>query len=85
MTSTTLDALRELLGRVLKLGPRAAGLEADSALHGALPELDSMAVIEVIVEIEDSFGIRFEDDEVTAETFATVGALVTLIDGKRTA
>ncbi|MEQ8232879.1 MAG: phosphopantetheine-binding protein [Gammaproteobacteria bacterium] len=83
MTSSTLDELRDLLGRVLKLGNRASSLEADSPLHGALPELDSMAVIEVIVEIEDSFDIRFEDDEVTAETFATVGTLVALIDGKR--
>jgi hypothetical protein len=39
----TLEDVKLLLDDALQLGGRSAGLQADSALLGALPELDSMA------------------------------------------
>jgi acyl carrier protein len=68
---------------VLQLGKRTARLTADTPLFGSLPELDSMAVVFVIVAIEERFGVKFEDDEATAETFATLGTLAALVDRKR--
>ena len=41
-----------------------------------------MAVVTVITALEESFGIEFEDDEITGATFATVGSLSELIDEK---
>lgn len=78
-----LDELRELLGEVLGLGKRTATLNAQTPLFGSLPELDSMALVMVIIAIEERLDIVFEDEEVTAEAFETVGTLANLVDGKR--
>src|SRR5215831_21105075 len=40
--------VRDVLGKVLQLGDRTQTLHSDSRLLGALPELDSMAVVAVI-------------------------------------
>lgn len=41
-----------------------------------------MAVLTLLTGIEEHFGIYFEDDEVTAESFETVGNLVSLVAEK---
>lgn len=71
-----------ILGEVLQLGDRAQNLRADTALVGSLPEFDSMAVVAVITGLEDHFGMVIEDDEISAETFATVGSLVAFVQAK---
>lgn len=76
------NQVREILRDVLSLGPRAAGLEADSPLLGAMPELDSMAVASVIAAIEDRFGFSVDDDEISGATFATFGSLVEFVKSK---
>ena len=78
----TLDQVRMLLGEVLQLGARVEQLDASTPLLGALPELDSMAVATVIAGIEDRFDIVVEDDEVSAETFRSVGSLSEYVDHK---
>jgi acyl carrier protein len=80
---TTLETMREILAEVLQIGERAERLEPDSALLGNLPEFDSMAVVGVITAIEQRFDITIHDDDLDAETFETVGNLVSFIDGKR--
>ncbi len=44
--------------------------------------LDSLAVTNLIVALEEQFGIFFNDDDLSAEAFATVNALVALLDKK---
>ena len=68
-----------LLDEVLNLGGRALTLSADTPLLGEVPELDSMAVIAVIHEIEERFGIAVPDDEVDGNSFATVGTVVEFV------
>lgn len=82
-TTATLDTLRGLLGSTLGLGNRAHTLNADSALLGGVPELDSMAVIEVVTQLELTFGITVHDDDISAETFATLGSLAAFVDARR--
>ena len=74
--------VRAILRNTLQLGERAAQLDSDTGLLGALPELDSMAVVSLITALEDQFGVVVEDDEVSAETFATFGTLVEFVRGK---
>lgn len=76
------DEVRGVLGNVLQLGDRARGLSRSSGLLGTLPELDSMAVVGLIGEIESQFGVQFADDEISADSFQTLGALVDLIERK---
>lgn len=54
---------------------RAAALTDDSGLFGSLPELDSMAVANLLTEIEDRTGIIIEDDEMDGEMLETFGNL----------
>jgi acyl carrier protein len=78
----TAENVREVLRDVLSLGARADRLTAGSPLLGALPELDSMAVVGVIAALEDRFGITVEDDEISGATFATFGSLVEFVAAK---
>lgn len=71
-----------LLDEILSLNGRAAGFSADTPLLGAIPELDSMAVVALITSFEERFGFMVEDDEIEGSTFATVGSLVEFVDGK---
>ncbi|MCG8361123.1 MAG: acyl carrier protein [Kiloniellales bacterium] len=77
-----LGDVRSLVGETLQLGPRTDTLSAASGLFGHLPELDSMAVVTIICAIEDRFAVQFEDDEITAENFATLGSLTSLVEEK---
>jgi acyl carrier protein len=78
----TLASIRRILRDTLSLGPRAEQLTADSTLLGGLPEFDSMAVVNVIASLENEFGITVNDDEMSAEVFATVGSLARFVANK---
>lgn len=78
------DVLR-VLDEVLSLKGRTAGYTRDTHLLGAIPELDSMAVVSLITALEDNFGIVVDDDDIDGETFATVGTLVDFVSAKATA
>lgn len=78
------DVLR-VLDEVLSLKGRTAGFARDTHLLGAIPELDSMAVVSLITALEDNFGIVVDDDDIDGETFATVGTLVDFVSAKVTA
>jgi acyl carrier protein len=77
-----LEEVKNLLTDVLSLGPAGQSLTAASPLLGALPELDSMAVVGVIAALEDRFGIVIDDDDISASTFETVGSLADFVAQK---
>ena len=81
-TDQTLTQVRLLLSRVLQLGGKADALDGRSPLLGALPELDSMAVVHVLTAIEEHFGIVISDDEMSADIFATLGTLADFVEAK---
>lgn len=74
--------IRTILRETLHLGEQASRLNEDSILLGAIPELDSMAVIAVITTLEDQFAFVIHDDEISADTFATFGSLVQFVRNK---
>ena len=80
-----LDEVRTILIDTLALGPGAEALEAGSPLLGALPELDSMAVVSLIGALEEHFGISIADDDISAETFETLGSLAAFVRHKTAA
>jgi acyl carrier protein len=71
-----------LLGNALQLGARGQSLDATTPLLGAIPELDSMAVANVITALEEHFGFAVADDEIGAATFATLGSLSEFVEQK---
>lgn len=80
-----LESVKTILGDVLNLGSSAQALTRDSALLGSIPELDSMAVVQLLTALEEHYGITIEDDDISAHTFATVGSLADFISDKMTA
>jgi acyl carrier protein len=71
-----------ILEEVLSLNGRALSMGPESRLLGAIPELDSMAVVAVLTSLEDRFGFTIEDDELDASSFETVGALADFVSRK---
>ncbi|KKO46902.1 hypothetical protein WG68_02895 [Arsukibacterium ikkense] len=74
--------LADILRTVLQI---EKDFSADTALLGAIPEFDSMAIIAVITELEDQLGIEFDDDEISAEIFETFGGLAEFVSQKQAA
>lgn len=73
------EEILSLLDEVLSLNGRGLSFDAETALLGSVPELDSMAVLAVIHAIEERFGISVPDDEVDGNSFATVGTVVEFV------
>jgi acyl carrier protein len=72
-----------ILDEVLSLGGRAKAFTPDTPLLGAIPELDSMAVVTLITSLEEQLGIIVDDDDIDGSTFETVGSLTAFVAGKQ--
>ena len=68
-----------ILDEVLSLGGRSASFDRATPLLGAIPELDSMAVVSLITALEERLGIEIDDDDIDASLFATVGSLADFV------
>lgn len=71
-----------LLDETLCLEGRAATFVPGTPLLGAIPELDSMAVVKLITALEERFGIQIDDDDIDGATFATVESLMDFVAGR---
>lgn len=74
--------IKNILRDTLNLGDRADKLKPDTPLLGGIAEFDSMAVVSVVTMIEDEFGIAIDDDDLSADVFATVGTLADFVAQK---
>lgn len=69
------DGVIGVLADTLGIQERAASFDAETPLFGSLPELDSLAVLELVTSLEERFGFTMDDDEFEGEIFETVGSL----------
>ena len=81
-TDAPVDDVVDVLVTVLGIEDRRDSIDAGTGLLGELPELDSLAVVELAVALEERFGIVIDDDDFTGEIFDTVGSLAAFIDAK---
>lgn len=56
-----------------------SGLHAEFAESGKDLGVDSLEVVEMMLEIEDQFGIRFPDTQETCDAFQSISRLTELI------
>lgn len=78
--------LRGVLRDVLGLSPaQVAAFTPETGLFGHLPELDSMAVVSLLTEMEDRLDIVLEDDEIDGDLLETYGSLLDFVTAKRVA
>lgn len=78
----TREQIKAVLDEALNLNGASADWTDDTALLGSLPELTSIAVVTVLLALEEHFAIVFADDELDAELFATLGNIRRFIEGK---
>jgi acyl carrier protein len=77
-----LDEVKAVLASALQIQGRARTMDAASPLLGAIPELDSMAVVTLITALEEHFGFTVSDDEIDASAFQTLGSLTGFVERK---
>lgn len=81
-TEAPVSDVVDVLVRVLGIEDRRSSIDASTGLLGELPELDSLAVVELAVSLEERFGIVIDDEEFTGDVFDTVGTLAAFIGAK---
>ncbi len=82
MSDALFEDVKAVLVTTLGIQDRAASLGPSSPLFGAVPELDSLAVLEVVTTLEARFGIIVEDEEFGGEIFETLGSLAGFVESK---
>lgn len=75
------DEVCQVVRQTLQL-PDEVALTVDTQLLGALPEFDSMSVVTVLTELEEQFEFFVDDDEISSETFETIGTLLDFVQTK---
>jgi acyl carrier protein len=76
---STIDEVKAVLVETLGIEDRAAAIDAATPL-GSFAELDSLAVVELLVALEERFGATIDGEDVTAEAFETLGSLAALVE-----
>ena len=71
-----------VLDETLSLRGQSTTFLADTPLLGAIPEIDSMAVVGILTALEERFDFIVDDDEIDGTVFETVGSLVQFVEQK---
>ncbi len=74
------DKVKDLIIRRLKLAIDLKTIKDDAPLFGEGLGLDSIDALELVVGLEQEFGISIPDEDVGREAFASVNALVAYIN-----
>jgi acyl carrier protein len=74
--------VKNILSATLCLGERQSYLQPNTILLGNIPELDSMAVLNIITALEEFFDIVVTDEEINSETFETLESLCVFVEKK---
>lgn len=79
----SVEEVKGVLVETLRVYDRADSIDASTRLMGSLPELDSLAMLELVTALQDRFGITFDEEDLTADRFETLGTLSEFVDAKR--
>jgi len=70
--------LTEMIARE---GIQITGQTLDPATELRPLGFDSLSIVDLVLRIEDAFGLKFPDELLKDSTFATVGSLMSAIEG----
>lgn len=79
----TLDRLTVVVTKTLGIQDRAHTFDASTELFGSLPELDSMTVVTLALNLEREFDFEIDDEDFTGEVFDTIGSLAEFVERNR--
>jgi len=78
------DRIKELVVECLFLNVEPASIKNDENLMEVY-NVDSVNLFEIVVALEEDYGISFEDEDFDVETFSTVASIADLVERKRAA
>jgi acyl carrier protein len=81
--NSTLAHVMTVLVQTLGIEDRRDSFDGSTELLGGIPELDSLAILELVSALEDHFDIVIDDADFNGEVFETLGTLSTFVAGKR--
>ncbi len=76
------DRVRRLIVERLKLEIDPNSIDPAAPLFGAGLGLDSIDALELVLGVEQEFGVKIEDQEVGSQALASVEALSAFVAGK---
>ncbi len=74
-----LPALLNIIDRDLNLQGRALTFTEKTPLRGALPQLDSMAIVTLVASLEGAFPFEFPEERLDGAVFDSVGSLLNVV------
>lgn len=77
-----LNDILVILDRELNLQGVALAFTEKTRLAGSLPQLDSLAIVNVIAALEDRYSFEFPEEELDDAIFETVGALINYLNNR---
>lgn len=80
VSQNTLDRVKAVLVKTLAIQDRQDSLDASTELFGSMPELDSMAVVALSVNLEKEFDFEIDDEGFSGEVFETIGTLAEFVE-----
>jgi len=75
MQIVSIDELRSLIGEVTGDSVAIHSLAESSPLLGAIPEMDSLAIVNLLIAMENKYHFQVEDDEVDQSIFQSLSSL----------
>ncbi len=81
--TSSFDGVKAVLIETLGIEDRAATINLSTPLFGSMPELDSLAVLDLVTGLEERFDLVIDDTEFSADIFETVGSLAAFLDDKQ--
>lgn len=81
MSESTISALSDYITGTILKQPRRT-LEAETVLISS-GLVDSFSLVDLALFIEEKFGVRLHDTELTAETFDTLVQLAELVEARQ--
>ena len=81
--TTLRSEIKQLIVDRLKLEVDPATIEDDQPLFGEGLGLDSIDALELVLGVEQAFGVKIEDEEMGAQALSSVNSLAEFVVKKR--
>lgn len=83
VSQNTVDRVKVVIVKTLGIQDRADRLEESTELFGSMPELDSMSVVALAVNLEREFDFEIDDEDFRGEVFETIGTLAEFVEQQK--
>jgi acyl carrier protein len=83
VSQDTLDRVKIVIVKTLAIQDRADRLDDSTELFGSMPELDSMSVVALAVNLEREFDFEIDDEDFRGEVFETIGSLAQFVEEQK--